>query len=127
MTSKLKHTFDDSNPHYIVCCQLATVVILLSENYALSRLNDGRHLRYRADWNKARAGWACRQPYKGILPAGSDSSNLMPGHLLQKSDIANIVGNRIIKQAIEMKLAKELSIRKIGGVPFLMIYKFQHR
>jgi hypothetical protein len=48
-------------------------------------------------------------------------------HLLQTSDIANIVGNRITKQAIEMKLAKEISIRKIGGVPFLMIYKFQHR
>jgi hypothetical protein len=47
--------------------------------------------------------------------------------LLLKSDIANMVGNRIIKQAIEMKLAKEVSIRKIGGVPFLMIYKFQHR
>jgi uncharacterized protein len=47
--------------------------------------------------------------------------------LLQKSDIANMVGNRIVKQAIEMKLAKEVSIRKIGGVPFLMIYKFQHR
>jgi hypothetical protein len=26
-----------------------------------------------------------------------------------------------------MKLAKEASIRKISGVPFLMIYKFQHR
>jgi hypothetical protein len=46
--------------------------------------------------------------------------------LLQKCDIANLVGNRIIKQAIEMKLAKEVSIRKIAGVPFLMIYKFQH-
>jgi hypothetical protein len=46
--------------------------------------------------------------------------------LLQKCDIANLVGNRIVKQAIEMKLAKEVSIRKIAGVPFLMIYKFHH-
>ncbi len=46
--------------------------------------------------------------------------------LLQKCDIANLVGNSIIKQAIEMKLAKEVSIKKIAGVPFLMIYKFQH-
>jgi hypothetical protein len=46
--------------------------------------------------------------------------------LLQKCDIANLVGKSIIKQAIEMKLAKEVSIRKIAGVPFLMIYKFHH-
>jgi hypothetical protein len=45
--------------------------------------------------------------------------------LLQKCDIANLVGKSII-QAIEMKLAKEVSIRKIAGVPFLMIYKFHH-
>ena len=47
--------------------------------------------------------------------------------LLRKCDIANLVGNSIIREAIEMKLAKEVSIRKIVGVPFLMIYKFQHR
>jgi uncharacterized protein len=46
--------------------------------------------------------------------------------LLQKCDIANLVGNRIIKQAIEMKLAKEVSIRIIADIPFLMIYKFRH-
>ena len=46
---------------------------------------------------------------------------------LQKCDIANLVGTRIVKQAIEMRLAKEASIKKIAGVPFLMIYKFQHR
>jgi hypothetical protein len=47
--------------------------------------------------------------------------------LLQKCDIANLVGDKIVKQALELKLAKEASIRKISGVPFLMIYKFQHR
>jgi hypothetical protein len=46
--------------------------------------------------------------------------------LLQKCNIANLVGTRIVKQAVDMKLAKEASIRKISGVPFLMIYKFQH-
>lgn len=47
--------------------------------------------------------------------------------LLQKCQIANLVGNNIVKQALDMRLAKEASIRKISGVPFLMIYKFQHR
>ncbi len=46
--------------------------------------------------------------------------------LLQKCGIANLVGVRIVKQALDMKLAKEASVRKISGVPFLMIYKFQH-
>ena len=47
--------------------------------------------------------------------------------LLLKCDTANLVGSRIVRQALDMKLAKEVSIRKISGVPFLMIYKFQHR
>jgi hypothetical protein len=47
--------------------------------------------------------------------------------LLQKCDIANLVGDKIVRQAIDLKLAKEISIRKISGVPFLMIYKFQHK
>ncbi|MEW6605333.1 MAG: DUF424 family protein [Thermoproteota archaeon] len=47
--------------------------------------------------------------------------------LLQKCDIANLVGDKIVKQALDLKLAKEVSIRKISGVPFLMIYKFQHK
>lgn len=46
---------------------------------------------------------------------------------LHKCDIANLVGERIVKQALEMKLAREASIKRIAGVPFLMIYKFQNR
>ena len=45
---------------------------------------------------------------------------------LHKCDIANLVGDRIVKQALDMKLANEASIKRIAGVPFLMIYKFQH-
>lgn len=45
--------------------------------------------------------------------------------LLQKCAIANLVGDRIVGHAISMKLAKEVSIKRISGVPFLMIYKFQ--
>jgi hypothetical protein len=46
--------------------------------------------------------------------------------LLIKCDIANLVGDGIIRQAIGMRLAKEVSIRRISGVPFLMIHKFRH-
>ena len=46
--------------------------------------------------------------------------------LLQKCDIANLVGEGIVGHAISMKMAKEASIRRIAGVPFLMIYRFQH-
>ncbi|HEY7506559.1 MAG TPA: DUF424 family protein [Nitrososphaera sp.] len=45
--------------------------------------------------------------------------------LMKKSDIANLVGDRIVNEAIKLKLAKEVSIRRISGVPFLMIYKFR--
>jgi uncharacterized protein len=45
--------------------------------------------------------------------------------LLQRCSIANLVGDRIVGHAISMKMAKEASIKRISGVPFLMIYKFQ--
>jgi hypothetical protein len=44
--------------------------------------------------------------------------------ILLKCSIASLVGNEIVKQAIEMGLANSASIRRISGVPFLMIYKF---
>ena len=53
-----------------------------------------------------------------------------PNHaheLLRKCDIANLVGQRIVSQAIALKMAKEVSVKRISGVPFLMIYKFQQR
>ena len=47
-------------------------------------------------------------------------------NILQASSILNLVGNRIIKLAIEMRLAKEMTVRNIQGIPFLMIFKFRH-
>lgn len=47
------------------------------------------------------------------------------GELLARCAIANLVGKKIVGQALEMKMAKEASIKKISGVPFLMIFKFQ--
>ena len=49
------------------------------------------------------------------------------GELLKKCAIANLVGDRIVGQALSMKLAKEASVKRISGVPFLMIFKFQQK
>jgi len=46
--------------------------------------------------------------------------------LLHSCTIANLVGKRIVNKAVGMKLASGLSVRTISGVPFLMIFKFQH-
>jgi len=46
--------------------------------------------------------------------------------LLHSCAVANLVGERIVSKAVGMKLASSLSIRTISGVPFLMIFKFQH-
>lgn len=51
--------------------------------------------------------------------------NNQAGELLKNCAIANLVGTRIVRQAIDMKMAKEVSVKKIDGVPFLMIFKFQ--
>jgi uncharacterized protein len=47
--------------------------------------------------------------------------------LLNKCSIANLVGEKIVAMAISMGLAKEVSIKRICGIPFLMIFKFYHR
>ncbi|MFL6507034.1 MAG: DUF424 family protein, partial [Nitrososphaeraceae archaeon] len=47
--------------------------------------------------------------------------------LLRRCSIANLVGERIVSEAIRLNFAKERSIRRISGVPFLMIFKFQHK
>ena len=44
--------------------------------------------------------------------------------LLKDCSIANLVGEKTIGKALMLKLASELSIRRIEGVPFLMIFKF---
>lgn len=49
------------------------------------------------------------------------------GELLKKCAIANLVGDKIVGQALSMKLAKEASVKRISGVPFLMIFKFQQK
>jgi len=47
-------------------------------------------------------------------------------HLLNSCFIANLVGRRIVNQALRMKIAFDPSVRTISDIPFLMIYRFQH-
>ena len=44
--------------------------------------------------------------------------------LLKICGIANLVGKQIVELALEIGMAKKVSVRMISGVPFLMIYKF---
>ena len=44
--------------------------------------------------------------------------------LLKSCSIANLVGTRIVNQAINLRLANKISVKYISGIPFLMIYKF---
>ncbi|HET7148367.1 MAG TPA: DUF424 domain-containing protein [Candidatus Nitrosopolaris sp.] len=53
--------------------------------------------------------------------------DLVAEKLLLDCSIANLVGQRIVDRALKLKLAKEASIKRISGVPFLMIYKFHYR
>ena len=46
--------------------------------------------------------------------------------LLNNCSIANLVGERIVAMAISMGLANEASVKRICGIPFLMIFKFFH-
>ena len=48
-------------------------------------------------------------------------------NLLKTCSVANLVGERIVNKAIALRLAKEISIKRISGIPFLMIFKFHHR
>lgn len=47
--------------------------------------------------------------------------------LLQQCDIANLVGERIVGHAVSLRLANQVSVKRVSGVPFLMIYKFRQR
>ncbi len=53
--------------------------------------------------------------------------NQKAGDLLKRCAIANLVGEKIVNQALDMKMAKEASVKRISGVPFLMIFKFQQK
>ena len=43
---------------------------------------------------------------------------------IRETEIASLVGNRIVARALKEKLAHPRAVRKIQDVSFLMIYKF---
>ena len=43
---------------------------------------------------------------------------------LKKSSISNLAGKDTVNKAIEMNLAKRVSVKYFSDVPFLMIYRF---
>lgn len=47
-------------------------------------------------------------------------------NILKASSMLNLVGSRIVNLALEMRLAKQTTVRNIEGVPFLMVFKFRH-
>jgi len=51
--------------------------------------------------------------------------DIVADRLLLGCSIANLAGERIVSRAIRLKLANEATVKRISGVPFLMIYKFQ--
>lgn len=46
--------------------------------------------------------------------------------LLNKCSIANLVGEKTVALAISLGLAKEISVKRLCGIPFLMLFKFYH-
>ena len=44
-------------------------------------------------------------------------------HLLQKCTSANMVGEKIISLSIKLGIGSEKSVRKIDGIPFLIVFK----
>ena len=44
-------------------------------------------------------------------------------HLLQNCTSANMVGEKIISLSIKLGIGSEKSVRKIDGIPFLIVFK----
>lgn len=46
--------------------------------------------------------------------------------MMKESSIINLAGDRAVEIALANKLGAEQAVRRIEGVPFLMIYKFSY-
>lgn len=44
--------------------------------------------------------------------------------LVRSSSIVNLAGTRIVDKIVDQKLASDRSVKRVGSVSFLMIYKF---
>lgn len=43
---------------------------------------------------------------------------------IRSSDVANLVGRRVVDLVLEAEMASREAVRVVGGTAFLMIYKF---
>jgi hypothetical protein len=62
-----------------------------------------------------------RDYFGGQIVDGSQALRMM-----KESSIINLAGQRAVEMALANKLAAEQAVRRIEGVPFLMIYKFSY-
>ena len=46
--------------------------------------------------------------------------------MVRRSSIINLAGSRIVERVVAEKLASERSVKRVGSVSFLMIYKFSN-
>jgi hypothetical protein len=46
--------------------------------------------------------------------------------MMEESSIINLAGHRAVGIALANRLGAEQAVRRIDGVPFLMIYKFSY-
>ncbi len=44
--------------------------------------------------------------------------------MIQKSQIANLAGTRIVEQTVKANLASKRAVKRVGSTLFLMIFKF---
>lgn len=58
---------------------------------------------------------------------GGDKVNMNEAlEMVRKSSIINLAGSRIVERVIAERLASERSVKRVGSVSFLMIYKFSN-
>jgi len=62
-----------------------------------------------------------RDYFGGQIVDGSEALRMM-----KTSSIVNLAGEQAVEIALANKLAAEQAVRRIEGVPFLMIYKFSY-
>jgi len=62
-----------------------------------------------------------RDYFGGQVVDGSEALRMM-----KTSSIVNLAGEKAVEIALANKLAVEQAVRRIEGVPFLMIYKFSY-
>lgn len=60
-----------------------------------------------------------KEYYEGELVSASDAISM-----IMKSDVANLVGKRIVNLVIKKDLATREAVRVVGETAFLMIYRF---